>query len=88
MTDFSYDVPGEFYSRKAQGLRPSGLTYHRFATVAEAIRFAMEKVSARDLGGCTLEVEGQRFGAKELRALYASPKFPLKRATRVGAESD
>jgi hypothetical protein len=88
MTDFNYDVPGEFYSRKTQGLRPSGLTYHRFDTVAEAIRFAMEKVSSRDLGGCTLEVEGERFGAKELRALYASPRFPLRRAKRLQAESD
>lgn len=85
MTDFNYDVPGEFYSRKTrgktQGLRPKGLSYHRFANVAEAIRFAMEDLPSAALGGCMLEADGERFGAKELRELYASPRFPLRKPT-------
>jgi hypothetical protein len=88
MTDFNYDMPGEFYSRKSQGLGPSGLTYRRFKTVAEAIRFAMEDLSSAALGGCMLEVGGERFGGKELKALYASPRFPLQRANRLQAESE
>lgn len=80
--DFNYDNPGEFYSRKTQGPRPRGLSYHRFDTVAEAIRFAMEDLSSAALGGCMLEANGERFGAKELRALYASPRFPLRRSNQ------
>ena len=78
MTEFNYDVPGEFYSRKSPGFRkPSGLAFQRFDTAAEAIRFAMEDISPAALGGCTLVVEGERLGAAELKALYASPNFPL-----------
>ena len=82
MPDFNYDNPGEFYSRKTQGPRPRGLSYHRFDIVAEAIRFAMEDLSSAALGGCMLEANGERFGAKELRALYASPRFPLRRSNQ------
>lgn len=83
MTDFNYDMPGEFYSRKTQSMRPSGLTYQRFETVAEAIRFAIEDLPSAALGGCMLEADGERFGAKELRALYASPRYPLRRAHQL-----
>ena len=80
MTDFNYAMPGEFYSRKSQGMKPTGLTYQRFGTAAEAIRFAIEDLPSTSFGGCMLEAGGQRFGAKELRALYANPGYPLRRA--------
>jgi hypothetical protein len=79
MADFNYDVPAEFFSRKTQVLKPSGLTYRRFGTAAEAIRFAIEDVSSAVLGGSTLIVDGERFGAKELKQLYASALYPLQR---------
>jgi hypothetical protein len=81
MTDFNYKVPGEFYSR--DGLRPGskGLNYRRFDTVAEAIRFAMEDLPSAAVGSCMLEANGERFGARELRELYASPRYPLARPT-------
>ena len=85
MTEFNYNMPGEFYSRKTQGMKPSGLTYQRFDTVAEAIRFAIENLPSAALGGCLLEADGERFGAKELRALYASPRYPLQRANQQQA---
>lgn len=80
MTDFNYEMPGEFYSRKSQGMKPTGLTYQRFDTVAEAIRFAIEALPSAAFAGCMLEANGERFGAKELKALYASPRYPLRRA--------
>jgi hypothetical protein len=82
MTDFNYEIPGEFYSRKSQGMKPTGLTYQRFNTVAEAIRFAIEDLPSAAFGGCMLEADGERFGARELRALYANSKYPLRRATQ------
>jgi hypothetical protein len=80
MTDFNYEMPGEFYSRRNQGMKPTGLTYQRFRTAAEAIRFAIEALPSAAFAGCMLEAGGERFGAKELRALYASPRYPLQRA--------
>ena len=73
MTDFNYQMPGEFYSRKRQGMKPTGLIYQRFDTVAEAIRFAIEDQPSTALVSCMLEAGGERFGAKELKALYAIP---------------
>jgi hypothetical protein len=87
MTDFNYEMPGEFYSRKSQGMKPSGMTYQRFATAAEAIRFAVEALPSAAFAGCMLEANDERFGAKELRALYASPNYPLRRATQKGART-
>jgi hypothetical protein len=55
------------------------MMYRRFTTAAAAIRYAMETLEPGDLLGCTLEVEGERYGAKELKELYASSDYPLKR---------
>ena len=81
MNDFNYEMPGEFYSRKSQGMKPTGLTFQRFDTAAEAIRFAVEALPSAAFAGCMLEANGERFGAKELRALYENPRYPLRRAT-------
>ncbi|HET8671734.1 MAG TPA: hypothetical protein VFM05_14235, partial [Candidatus Saccharimonadales bacterium] len=80
MTDFNYEIPGEFYSRKRQGTKQTGLTYQRFKTAAEAIRFAMEALPSAALNSSMLEAGGDRYKGKELRALYADPKYPLRRA--------
>lgn len=83
MTHFNYKSPGEFYCQKNKGIGSGiGLTYRRFDTGAEAIRFAMEQVPSSTLGTCTLEVDGERFGAKELRELYESSRYPLPRGKR------
>jgi hypothetical protein len=85
MNEFNYKMLGELYSRDSLAWGSSGLSYRRFATVAEAIRFAMEDMSAAAFAGCTLEAGGERFGARELRELYASPLYPLQRsAGRMG----
>lgn len=80
MTDFDYEVPGEFYSRKHQGMKPTGLTYQRFKTAAEAIRFAMEALPPAALNSSMLEAGGDRYRGKDLKALYADPNYPLPRA--------
>jgi hypothetical protein len=81
MTDFNYEIPGEFYSRKHQGTKSTGLTYQRFKTAAEAIRFALEALPPAALNSSMLEAGGDRYWGKELRTLYADPKYPLRRAT-------
>lgn len=81
MSKFDYSVPAELFASEGRGASRRPMTYHRFATGAEAIRFAMEELSERLLTGAVLEVEDERFGAAEIRSLYENAAFPLKRRT-------
>jgi hypothetical protein len=78
MQSFKYGNPSELYYHTRRK-RPGSLTYRRFATAAEAIRFAMENVPPADLAHCYLDIEGERYEADQLRELYASAEYPLKR---------
>jgi hypothetical protein len=80
MTQFKYDSPGDIYVHNKLTTGASGLSYRRFKTGAEAIRFVMEHVPSAALSSCTLKADGQRFGGKELRELYESSLYPLPRA--------
>jgi hypothetical protein len=79
MIYFNYNASVDFYSRRSPGKKASSLTFQRFDTAAEAIRFAIEDLPSAAFGGCMLEADGERFGAKELKELYASPRYPLPR---------
>ena len=57
----------------------NALAYRRFATAAEAIRFAIEEISAEALGATVLVVNGDRHDPAAIRAMYADAAFPLKR---------
>jgi hypothetical protein len=59
--------------------------YRRFDRAAEAIRFAMEEMPPLQLLGATIEVGEERFGHENIRALYESEAYPLKR--RAGAKT-
>ena len=80
MAQFNFDSPGEVYCHKKRGTGSGrGLTYRRFETAAEALRYAIEHVSPSDLSTCTVEVDGERFGAADLKTLYESWQYPLPR---------
>ncbi|KKB10443.1 hypothetical protein VE25_18010 [Devosia geojensis] len=78
MTSFDYSAFAELYpSRNFRHKRV--LRYRRFATAAEALRYAMEQMPRELLAGSTLEVDEERFEAAEIDALYRARDYPLAR---------
>ena len=55
------------------------MTFRRFQTGAEAVRHAMEALTADLLKGAILETDVARFGAAAIAALYQSENYPLAR---------
>jgi hypothetical protein len=79
MTDFDYDAPAEVFACRSRGSSARPVTYRRFATGAEAIRFAVEELPADLLFGTIIEANEQRFEAAQIRKLYESTAYPLQR---------
>jgi hypothetical protein len=75
MSDFDYMASAELFAAHGR----SGLRYRRFPRAAEAIRYAIEKLPATALSATSIEVHEKRYGAIQIRALYASDRYPLTR---------
>jgi hypothetical protein len=82
LTGFDFNAPAELFPSRSKKGRDR-FTYQRFDTAAEALRFAVEEMSAPALLGVYLESEETRWGAQEIRRLYGSIAYPLKRRTVV-----
>jgi hypothetical protein len=79
LNGFDYGAPAELYPSRIKKGR-GRITYKRFDTAAEALRFAIEEIPAPALLGAYLEVNEARFGIEEIRLLYQHPAYPLKRS--------
>ena len=78
MPPFDYNAPAElFLSRPAKGSRTK---YRRFATAAEALRFAVEDLRMPKAFGAWLEVGDERFNSIEIQRLYEASDYPLRNA--------
>ncbi len=75
--NLDYRVQAELFP--APRHRHGQLAYHRFDSLAEALRFAMEELSAPQLTGAFIEADEVRYSAAEIAALYNSSGYPLTR---------
>jgi hypothetical protein len=77
MIKFNYSAPAELFG--SPGRQRRSVTYRRFASGAEAVRFAVEGISEGLLAGVTLQADDDRFDHRAIRALYDSTSYPLTR---------
>jgi len=78
VSKFDYRAPAELFpsrNRKAKQL----VKYRRFDTAADAIQFAMEELPTPALLGAVIEINETRLSHADIRELYESPDYPLKR---------
>jgi hypothetical protein len=79
---FDYGAPAELFMAKRKGGARPPLGYRRFATAAEAIRFAVEDFPAIRTLGAFLQVGDDRFDIDDMQRLYESGDYPLRRGAR------
>ena len=72
MSRFDYTASAELFAAEGR----SGLRYRRFARAAEAIGYAIEKLSDKVLAGLSLHVNDEHYNAMQIRALYESELSP------------
>ena len=78
-TTFNYGVAAELFTGKRKGGPRKPLSYRRFATAAEAIRFAVEELPAVRALGAWMQVGDKRFDGDDIQRLYESGDYPLQR---------
>ena len=78
-TTFVYGVATELFMARRKGRARQPLSYRRFATAAEAIRFAIEELPAVRALGAWMQVGDERFDGDDIQRLYESDDYPLQR---------
>jgi hypothetical protein len=79
MKKFDYAAAAELFSPNSGGkLRIIG--YKRFARAADAIQFAIERRPSDLILGTSLLIGDERYGGQQIRALYDSDDYPLRRS--------
>jgi hypothetical protein len=79
---FDYASPAELFMTKRRGGSRQPLVYRRFASAAEAIRFAIEDFPAVQTLGVWLQVGDERFDSDDIQRLYQDDGYPLRRQNR------
>jgi Arc/MetJ-type ribon-helix-helix transcriptional regulator len=78
MSKFDYNAPAELFPSRNRKI-PSKVKYRRFDTAADAIRFAVEELPEPQLLGAYIEIDEERLGHQDIRALYESENYPFKK---------
>jgi hypothetical protein len=76
---FNYGLPAELFTATRKGGPRRRTGYRRFATAAEAIRFAVEGFPAIRTLDAWMQVGDERFDSKEIHQLYERDGHPLPR---------
>jgi hypothetical protein len=76
MNKFDYAAPAELFPSRNRKVA-NKVKYRRFDRAAEAIRFAVEELPEPLLLGAFIEINEERLGHKDIRALYDSEAYPL-----------
>jgi hypothetical protein len=76
---FDYTTPAELFMAKRKGGSRQQLAYRRFASAAEAIRFAVEEFPPVHTLGVWLQVGDERFNSHDIQRLYENDDYPLQR---------
>ena len=82
MTTFDYGASAELFMPKRRSGARQPLSYRRFATAAEAIRFAVEELPGVRKLGAWMQVGEERFNSEDIQRLYESAGYPRRRRTR------
>jgi len=78
-TKFPFGASAELYSSGGTRARSRPVSYRRFDSSAEAIRFAVEELPQIMHRGTVMEIGEDRYEFEDIRALYDSDAFPLAR---------
>ena len=80
MADFDYNSPAELFVGKGRG--SSGgrhMSYRRFPTSAEALKYAVETLKADSLASAALVVGEDRYSGAQIPDLYDGTRYPFSR---------
>jgi len=75
---FNYAALAELFALKDKKYGP--ITYHRFDTATEGLRYAIESLSPACLKDSFMETGVFRLDAKLMRQLYTAARYPGKRS--------
>jgi len=78
MPPFDYSAPAELFLAKP--MKGSRTKYRRFATAAEAIRYAVEDLRTPRAFGAWLQVGDQRFNSVEIQRLYEDGEYRFRKS--------
>jgi hypothetical protein len=85
MEKFDFGAPAELFPSRNRKVA-SKIKYRRFDKAADAIRFAVEELPEPLLLGAYIQIDEQRLGHKDIRALYESERFPIKKQVKKPAK--
>ena len=77
---FDFSAQAEVYASLGRGASRRPMSYRRFTTGSEAIRYVMENLAPEMRIGTVVQSGAGRFDAKAIRTLYDSSAYPLTRS--------
>lgn len=82
----NYNSPAELYpGRQHRSARAS--RYQRFPSLAEAVQYTVEELPVGLQASSLIEVDEVRYGGDQIRRLYFSEDYPLRRAFTNGGQA-